>query len=95
MRGIMDLTNETLINLCINGKYIAIKIAELTQKIDEINELVSQRNALIFERKLIAAELIRRKCHDIGGALTLIQTNEISADSTEIFDREKNKIHKK
>jgi hypothetical protein len=90
----MEITEQPLINLCNIGLEMSKRVAELTEQIDRITPLIAERNSLLAEKRKINAELQRRKCHDIGGALTLIQTNEIAADSTEIFDRERNKVKK-
>jgi regulator of replication initiation timing len=90
--------NITLGTLCQEGVRFSNEINRLNESINslenQLKELITERNSLQSQKKNIDNELARRKCHDLGGARTLIQSGEISPDSTEIFDRERNKIRK-
>jgi hypothetical protein len=92
------LENEKLVDLANNGLEISNRINELNERITnlqkDINSLSQLKMNLTFQKQRIVDELVRRKCHDIGGALTLISKGEIDGNSTEIFDRERNKVRK-
>lgn len=94
----MTLKNETLSKLANDGLELSKYIDSLTDRINilqrDLNELNQRKMNSIFQKQIIVDELVRRKCHDIGGALTLISKGEIDGNSTEIFDRERNKVKK-
>jgi len=94
----MTLENEKLIDLATNGLELSNKINDLNDRINilqrDLNELNQRKMNATFQKQIILTELVRRKCHDIGGALTLINKGEIDGNSTEIFDRERNKVKK-
>jgi hypothetical protein len=94
----MNLENMALIDLCALGITQSIRIDQINDRITDIqNELrilTSEKNLLSFAKVASNNELIRRKCHDVGGALTLIHTNEIEPTSVDVYDRERNKVRK-
>ena len=90
----MEFDNITLIELCSAGLAASNRIKEIDEILLQVVDYQRERNKLMFQRESFNKELVRRRTHDVGGALTLIKSGEISADSTEIFDRERNKVRK-
>jgi uncharacterized coiled-coil DUF342 family protein len=90
------MQNESVGKLANEGLEISNRIKELTNSIDEllkqINELSSERTGLIFKKGHIVDELVRRKMHDIGGALSAIQRGQIAYDSIEILNLERKPV---
>lgn len=86
----MNLENEPLINLCNIAQEKSKRIKEITIQVDDlleqINSLNIERNQLIMQKQPLNNEFIRRKLHDLGGALTAIQRNAIDPNSIDIFE---------
>jgi hypothetical protein len=93
-----NITEQTLINIAHEGLRIKSELTSAENDIEyltkKLEELKPYKRRLENSYRQINEELFRRKTHDVGGALTLIQSGEMDADSTEIFNREKNKVKK-